>query len=147
MAHVGFLFSLPDSIPQAQCLLFISSDNVCAVYLEKNMVVSSLPTFSFGRDFVNSFGEEQSSAYRGHLFVRFSKELIERCPNTILQLLHQKPPRLQAGKMKVTLTLDFCHGWAAHGGSSTDQMYEAVSIWGGIEQLRTYFGKEATEEE
>jgi len=44
MTHMRLLFPLPDPIPQAQCLLFISSDNVCTECLDKNVIVSSLPT-------------------------------------------------------------------------------------------------------
>lgn len=140
-------FPLPDPIPQAQCLLFISSYNVCTVYLEKNMILSSFPTCG-GILLLQGFCEEQSSTYRGHLlFLHFAKKFIDWCPNTVLQLQHQKPPGLQTGKTKIILSLDFCHGWAAHWDNSTDQRYGAVSIQGGIEQLRIYFGKETTEKE
>lgn len=66
MTHIQFLLPFPDPILHPQCLLFISSDDICPVYLEKNMTVSSLSTRE-GMLLMQGFHEEQSSAYGGLL--------------------------------------------------------------------------------
>lgn len=60
MTHVQFLLPLADLVPQPKYLLFISSDDICPVYLEKNMTVFSLSTCE-GMLLIQGFCEEQSS--------------------------------------------------------------------------------------
>lgn len=58
ITHVQFLLPLVDPVPQPH-LLFISSDDICSVYLEKNMTASPLSTCE-GMLLKQGFCEEQS---------------------------------------------------------------------------------------
>lgn len=90
--HVWFLLPLPNPVPQPQCLLFISSDDICHVYFKKRMTLSTCEGILLMQGFQRSniLLTETSSP------PTLCQGVNSLCPNAVLQLQNQNPSHLQA---------------------------------------------------